>query len=300
MSSIEREVASTRPKARARPVALWARFSIAMALRDTRRAKFYRRRVWDPFYGVAAREVLPLGLFAFLNLGYVADPDKLDVEDGPEIADRLSESLYDQVVADTDLEGRAVVEVGCGSGAGSAYLARTRFPASWLGIDRSKDMIAWCEEHHNATNLRFAQGDAQQLPLASSSVDAVVNLESSHCYPSRSKFFKETARVLRPGGSFLLADLIFASGESEDDVSAYLREAELIIDDCIDITENVLAARNAVSSSPFFQALLQERVPRRKQAEIEEHMFIAGSQPYKRLVSGQTRYVQWRASKPNE
>jgi SAM-dependent methyltransferase len=35
----------------------------------------------------------------------------------------------------------------------------------------------------------------------------VINIESSHCYPSLPRFLAEVARVLRPGGHFLYADL---------------------------------------------------------------------------------------------
>jgi SAM-dependent methyltransferase len=38
-------------------------------------------------------------------------------------------------------------------------------------------------------------------------VDAVVNIESSHCYESMDTFLSEACRVLRPGGRFFFADL---------------------------------------------------------------------------------------------
>jgi SAM-dependent methyltransferase len=39
------------------------------------------------------------------------------------------------------------------------------------------------------------------------SFDAVINVEASHCYPSLPRFLAEVARVLRPGGHFLYADV---------------------------------------------------------------------------------------------
>lgn len=49
-------------------------------------------------------------------------------------------------------------------------------------------------------------GDAEKLPLADASFDAVLNVESSHCYGNVETFFREAARVLRPDGRFLFAD----------------------------------------------------------------------------------------------
>lgn len=278
----------------------WGRLWIRMVVHEYRFSRASRRQVWDPFYSVACNDFLPRGLVSFLNVGYLADSNSVDTEDDLELSDRLSERLYDQVVGEVDLEGRFVVEVGCGPGAGSAYLARTRRPASFLGVDLNADLIAWCKEHHDDANLQFQQGDAQDLPVESESIDAVVNVESSHCYPSRLGFFEEVMRILRPGGSFLLADFIFSVGQSEDDVSAQLAQVGFVVEDRIDITKNVLAARDLVSSSAAFRSLIRERVPPQMLAETEHHMFLTGTTSYERLVSGKVRYVQWRASKPSD
>lgn len=300
MSTVDSDAALEKPEWGSRLLAIVMRLQIATVVRDSRFARSLRRNVWDPFYGGVAREFLPMGIVNFLNLGYVADLDDSSVGENADIADRLSERLYDQLVGDVDLDGRVVVEVGCGPGGGSAYLARTRHAASFTGIDLNVDMIAWCKAHHEAPNLQFLQGDAQDLPIESSSVDAVVNLESAHCYPSRLQFFEEVVRVLRPGGSFMFADFIFAAGQSADGVSDELTKAGLIIGDRIDITDNVVAARDMISRTPAFWSRVAESVPSRRMAETAEHMFLTDSGPYKRLVSRKVRYVQWRASKPSE
>jgi ubiquinone/menaquinone biosynthesis C-methylase UbiE len=51
------------------------------------------------------------------------------------------------------------------------------------------------------------QGDAENLPFDDESFDAVINIEASHLYPQLPRFLAEVARVLRPGGHFLYADL---------------------------------------------------------------------------------------------
>jgi SAM-dependent methyltransferase len=268
---------------------------------DSRFSRLVRRPLWKLAYDMVCRDVLAKDYTKFLNLGYLANPGELDAEDGADIADRVSERLYDQIVGDADLTGRTVVEVGCGPGAGSAHLARTNNPASLIGVDLNKHMIAWCREHHDATNLRFQQGDAQNLPIASDSVDAVVNIESSHCYPSRSRFFEEVMRILHAGGSFFFADLIYASSEEGPDaVSDRLRKAGLVIEDRIDITENVLAARDAVSRSRHFRSHVRENVPARMVPIVEESFLLTGTRSYARLAAREVQYFQWRAVKPDE
>jgi SAM-dependent methyltransferase len=280
-------------------VALLSHFKRWLLVSDSRLLSLLRRPLWKLFYSMTCRNFLPEGYTNFMNLGYLSGPSDVGPEDNPNIADRVSERLYEQVVGDADLVGRTVVEVGCGAGAGSAHLARAYQPASLLGIDLNKNLIAWCCEHYDAANLQFRQGDAQSLPIASGGVDAVVNVESSHCYPSRLRFFEEVVRVLRPGGVFLFADLLFpVSGEGSDAVSAQLSDAGLIIQDRIEITENVLAARDAVSGSRF-RSRIREEVPSREVPFYEEGFFLSGTRSYASMVSGEVQYFQWRALKPS-
>ncbi len=67
--------------------------------------------------------------------------------------------------------------------------------------------MALCQKRHaSVTNLAFTVGDAERLPFPDARFDAVLNVESSHCYGHVEKFFAEAARVLRPGGHFLYTD----------------------------------------------------------------------------------------------
>jgi SAM-dependent methyltransferase len=269
---------------------------------DSYFARLIRRPVWRALYTVTCDKLLPEDLMTFLNLGYLASPGELGIEDREDIADRVSERLYDQVVHDVNLTGRAVAEVGCGPGAGSAHLARTHSPASFVGIDFNTGMIAWCRKHYKEPNLSFLQGDALDLPIADGSVDVVINIESSHCYPSRLQFFQEVARVLTSGGTFLFADVIFCLGRKQgpDVVSNYLRSAGLVVDSCTDITKNVLASRDAVTKSPLFRSRLRANISFVRRPVLEEGLCLTGTTFYKLMSTGRLRYIQWKASKPED
>jgi ubiquinone/menaquinone biosynthesis C-methylase UbiE len=294
------DLSITIQRQRRRPRFALVRLLLTGLSRDSRICKIIRRPVWNAFYSMSRREDSIVDLMTFLNLGYLSRLDEVG-DEGTNVADYVSARLYDQVVGPVGLTGLKVVEVGCGPGGGSAYLASKHHPASLVGVDINKKMIDWCREQHHASNLRFLQGDAQNLPIASDSVDVLVNVESSHCYPSRTQFFHEVARVLRPGGSFLIADSIFGDYDKKgsDLVSAQLRAAGLSIEDCVDITDNAIAARDAVSRSRNFQ-LRTERLPSLMMPFVEECFCLQGTRLYEMLVSKQVRYMQWRAFKPVE
>jgi ubiquinone/menaquinone biosynthesis C-methylase UbiE len=143
----------------------------------------------------------------FLGLGYEEDPPMtlpLAASDEP---NRFFIQLYYRTATQADLSGKHVLEVSCGHGGGASYLVRTSRPASYTGLDLNPAGIVFCRKRHNLPGLDFVQGNAENLPFADQSFDAVINIEASHGYPRFPRFLAEVARVLRPGGHFLYADL---------------------------------------------------------------------------------------------
>lgn len=194
----------------------------------------HERELWTAIYAYTARAMGGLG---FLNYGYAADPPiPLEPADEPE---RYGAQLYDRVVGDFRLEGRRVVEVGCGRGAGADFLVRYRAPRAFVGVELSFDNLAILRRRFaEDARLSFVQGDANDVPLATASADAVVNVESSHCYPSRERFFAEVRRVLAPGGAFLFTDF----WEPDRTPKADLEKAGFVVDREEDVTERVVEA----------------------------------------------------------
>lgn len=144
----------------------------------------------------------------FMNYGYAElDPAAavlpLDARFEP---DRYCIQLYHHVASAVDLVGRDVLEVGCGRGGGTAYIARSLGPRTTVGLDLAGRAVEFCRRHHAAPGLSFAQGAAEAMPFPDQCFDVVVNVESSHCYFSMDRFLAEVRRVLRPGGFLLLAD----------------------------------------------------------------------------------------------
>jgi ubiquinone/menaquinone biosynthesis C-methylase UbiE len=161
--------------------------------------------IQNRFYGYLTRRVDDDVLF--MNWSYETDPPMgiaLDPADEP---DRYPIQLYHATTTQGgDLAGKRVLEVGCGRGGGAAYLTRTFRPASYTGVDVNAAGIEFCRRRHHVPGLDFVVGNAESLPFPDESFDAVVNIESSHCYPHFDHFLSEVVRVLTPGGVLLYAD----------------------------------------------------------------------------------------------
>ncbi|WP_128378863.1 class I SAM-dependent methyltransferase [Streptomyces cavernae] len=145
--------------------------------------------------------------FIFMNMGHRKTGAAVDIQLPPEQRVwQYAAQLYDLIASQVPLKGTDVLEVGSGRGGGAALVARTHRPRTLVGLDYSPANVAFCSRVHQYDGLSFVHGDAEQLPFADASFDAVVNIESAHCYPHVDRFFAEARRVLRPGGHLLFAD----------------------------------------------------------------------------------------------
>lgn len=161
----------------------------------------------------------------FFNYGYEEDPPMavpLAASDEPH---RFFIQLYHRTATQVDLSGKRVLEASCGHGGGASYLMRTLHPASYTGLDLNPAGIEFCKKRHNLAGLDFVEGNAEDLPFADQSFDAVLNVEASHLYPHFSRFLAEVARVLTPGGHFLYTD--FRRRRAVDEWEAALADAPL-------------------------------------------------------------------------
>ena len=176
----------------------------------------------------------------FINLGY-ASSEKLTLLDNDEPY-RFHIQLYNELVKEVDIDGKNVLEIGCGFGGGCYYLVNYHKPACVTGVDLSDKNISMCGKSFSASSLKFYVMDAENMTLSNEMFDIIVNIESSHCYPSRDlKFCKEVVRLLKPGGYFLYGDL-FPEEAFLSFTDALLRKGMNKISER-DITESVMESR---------------------------------------------------------
>lgn len=169
---------------------------------------FLRKAIWKLWYPFLTRRLREEEIL-FLNYAFETEPPVgLALEPADE-SNRACIQLYHHVATQAELHGKRILEVGCGHGGGASWLARTLKPAGYTGLDLNPTGIRFCRQRHAVPGLEFVQGDAENLPVPDASFDAVLNVESSHCYPHFPRFLAEVARVLTPGGHFLYADFRF-------------------------------------------------------------------------------------------
>jgi ubiquinone/menaquinone biosynthesis C-methylase UbiE len=66
------------------------------------------------------------------------------------------------------------------------------------------------------TNVEVRAGDAENLPVEDASIDVVISNGVLNLVPDKNKAYAEIARVLRPGGRLLLADIAVEVELDED------------------------------------------------------------------------------------
>jgi len=106
--------------------------------------------------------------------------------------------------------GDRLLDVGCGPGYFARMLAEATGPdGSVAGVDAAPEMVEYAtRKARHLANCSFQPGAAQSLPFADGSFDVVTSSLVMHHVPQeeRGRAVREMLRVLRPGGTLVLAD----------------------------------------------------------------------------------------------
>ncbi len=99
-----------------------------------------------------------------------------------------------------DWKGLKVIDVGCGGGFTSEYLAEKG--ANVYGIDMSPKLIEVAREHAQSRSLdiKYKQGTAEYLPFETETFDAVICVDVLEHVSDLSKVIFEISRVLKKLG----------------------------------------------------------------------------------------------------
>ncbi|HEV8634476.1 MAG TPA: class I SAM-dependent methyltransferase [Chloroflexota bacterium] len=141
---------------------------------------------------------------------------------------RSAETLQALIDAMPTAPGQRWLDVACGPG----LVARALAPrvGSVLGVDLTGAMIDLARREarrEGLANVAFALGDATRLDLPDDSFDGAVTRFSLHHIPLPSRTVAEMARVVRPGGSVVLADHLHAE---DHDGAVWQEEIERLRD----------------------------------------------------------------------
>jgi SAM-dependent methyltransferase len=103
-------------------------------------------------------------------------------------------------------EGAKILDIGCGIGATVNYLSE-EFGYMVIGVDSSAEMISKCRSKY--AGLQFITGSADNLPVHSTEVDAVL-MECSFSLIRDSEFaLTECYRVLKEEGIIIISDIYY-------------------------------------------------------------------------------------------
>jgi SAM-dependent methyltransferase len=222
----------------------------------------------------------------FLNFGYEEDPPMGIPLDPSDEIDRYSIQLYHSTAAQVDLRGKDVLEVSCGHGGAASYITRTMHPASYTGLDYNPAGIEFCRRKHKLPGLSFVHGDAEKLPFPDNSFDAVINVEAAHLYPNYTVFLAEVARVLRPGGHFLYADLRALEDVEKWEADMAACSLRLVSDRAIDAE----VLRGLQKNSRRHTELINRTMPAPLRRVGRDIGLVEGGRGYRQVERGELSY----------
>jgi SAM-dependent methyltransferase len=153
--------------------------------------------------------------YAAEHLGY----DASELASLPSLATASFAGVGNPLLIDPLCTGETVLDVGCGGGMDLLLAARrVGKRGRAIGIDMTPEMLERAGAATLAAGLSHVElhrGEAQSIPLPSETADAVISNGVLNLTPDKNEAFAEIARVLRPGGRLLLADIVVANELSE-------------------------------------------------------------------------------------
>jgi ubiquinone/menaquinone biosynthesis C-methylase UbiE len=111
-------------------------------------------------------------------------------------------------------EGMNVLEVGCGSGAFTTFVARAVGEKGKVyALDIQPNMLKQLEnklakpENKDIQNIKLIEGNAYELPFDNNSLDGAYMITVLQEIPDRDRALQQIKRVLKPGGIFAVTEL---------------------------------------------------------------------------------------------
>jgi cyclopropane fatty-acyl-phospholipid synthase-like methyltransferase len=144
-----------------------------------------------------------------------------------ELANRAQERQTAHHVETLGLKaGEHLLDIGCGTGVPAVRVAQ-RTGGRVTGINVSREQLAratrTAEAEGVSDRVSFRYGNAMDMEFPSGTFDAALSIDVFAHLSDRQRAFHETARVLRPGGHFLMSDFTARGTPTPEGLDAYMR-----------------------------------------------------------------------------
>jgi ubiquinone/menaquinone biosynthesis C-methylase UbiE len=194
-----------------------------------------------------------------------------------------------------------ILDAGCGTG--HTALAFAPHVQAVIAIDLTEAMLAQgrrLAHERGLTNIEFRVGDVEKLPCGATEFDGVVSRYSAHHWPHPQMALQEIQRVLRPGGQFILSDIV-----SFDDFTAdtFLQAMELLRDPSHVRDHTVRQWLTMLQAAGFaaeiiaqggveidFQAWVQRMATPALQVQVLQHLFDGAASEVRHALRIQPDY----------
>ena len=147
-------------------------------------------------------------------------------------------------------EGMTILDLGSGAGIDVFVASKHTGPAGKvIGIDMTPQMIERARANAlvlGINNVEFRLGEIEQLPVASNSIDRVISNCVLNLVPDKRRAFSEIHRVLRPGGAFIVSDMV-----TRGTMPAALRDDAVMWAECVSGAITIDDYRGIISDTGF-------------------------------------------------
>jgi len=124
-----------------------------------------------------------------------------------------------EIVRGLDLDGKALLDIGCGTGGPASVLAGEK-GARVTALDVEPQLLERARRTAAAAGvaarMTFTLAEPGPLPFEAQTFDVVFSKDALIHIPDKRALYKEILRVLKPGGLFAASDWLASAGAMDD------------------------------------------------------------------------------------